>query len=57
MIIKGGYEANDTICVADSNDGGNLKCSVNRRFIVIDSVQYFIPLGTDGFIGISRARS
>jgi hypothetical protein len=24
---------------------------------VIDSVQYFIPLGTDGFIGISRARS
>jgi hypothetical protein len=57
MIILSGYEANDTICVPDSNDGGNLKCSVNRRLIVIDWAQNFLSLGTDGFLGISRARS
>ena len=33
--ILNGYESNDTICVKDYNDGGNLRCSENRRLVVI----------------------
>jgi hypothetical protein len=45
---------NDTICVADSNDGGKLKCSVDRKLRVIGSQEKFSDWGTDGLMGFSR---
>ena len=54
MKIVSGYETNDTICVADSNDRLNLKCSLNRRLIVITEQNNFNYPNIDGIVGISR---
>jgi len=36
-----GYSVNDTLCVADSNAGGNMKCARDRVFGVITEQSNF----------------
>ena len=52
--ILSGYLINDTICVADSNGGGNLKCAPDRIFGVIRDQTNFNYSGIDGVMGIGR---
>jgi hypothetical protein len=52
--VLSGYTINDTICVADSNGGGNLKCAPDRVFGVIRDQKNFNASGIDGILGMGR---
>lgn len=49
-----GYSTNDTVCVSDSNGGGNLKCAKNRLFGVITEQVNFNVTQVDGLLGMGR---
>jgi hypothetical protein len=52
--ILSGYSINDTICVADGNNGNNMKCAANRVFGVIRDQVGFNSTGIDGIMGLGR---
>ena len=49
-----GYSTNDTLCVADSNAGGSMKCAAHRRFGVITEQNNFAAPQVDGLMGMGR---